>query len=103
MSGLVNDALKALAPSLANLTKLTTAWMNGIQFYLAQDVPLDFGHTLYADSPWALTSVSQRQFWTPGAWRTMEAAELAAFCRWIFPIGERRASLRQNSDAVHGF
>ena len=66
MSGLVDDGLKALAPSLANLTKLTTAWMNGIQFYLAQDVPLDFGHTLYADSPWALTSVSQRQFWTPG-------------------------------------
>jgi 15-cis-phytoene desaturase len=37
--------------------------MNGIQFYLAKDVPLEFGHTLYADSPWALTSVSQRQFW----------------------------------------
>jgi uncharacterized protein with NAD-binding domain and iron-sulfur cluster len=37
--------------------------MNGIQFFLKQDVPLDFGHTLYADSPWALTSVSQRQFW----------------------------------------
>jgi 15-cis-phytoene desaturase len=45
---------------------LRTDWMNGIQFYLAQDVPLDFGHTLYADSPWALTSVSQKQFWTPG-------------------------------------
>jgi 15-cis-phytoene desaturase len=66
MSGLVDQGLKTLAPSLANLTKLRTAWMNGIQFYLAQDVPLDFGHTLYADSPWALTSVSQRQFWTPG-------------------------------------
>jgi 15-cis-phytoene desaturase len=66
MSGLVDQELKTLAPSLANLTKLRTAWMNGIQFYLAQDVPLDFGHTLYADSPWALTSVSQRQFWTPG-------------------------------------
>jgi 15-cis-phytoene desaturase len=66
MSGLVDQQLKTLAPSLANLTKLRTAWMNGIQFYLAQDVPLDFGHTLYADSPWALTSVSQRQFWPPG-------------------------------------
>jgi 15-cis-phytoene desaturase len=66
MSGLVDDKLKALAPSLASLAKLRTAWMNGIQFYLAQDVPLDFGHTVYADSPWALTSVSQQQFWTPG-------------------------------------
>lgn len=63
MTGLVDSNLKALAPSLANLSKLRIAWMNGIQFYLANDVPLEFGHTLYADSPWALTSVSQRQFW----------------------------------------
>lgn len=66
MSGLPDQGIKALAPSLANLAKLRTAWMNGIQFYLAQDVPLEFGHTLYADSPWALTSISQRQFWQPG-------------------------------------
>ena len=38
--------------------------MNGIQFYLKTDVPLNRGHTLYADSPWALTSISQNQFWT---------------------------------------
>jgi uncharacterized protein with NAD-binding domain and iron-sulfur cluster len=38
--------------------------MNGIQFYLRRDVPLVRGHTIYLDSPWALTSVSQRQFWT---------------------------------------
>jgi uncharacterized protein with NAD-binding domain and iron-sulfur cluster len=63
MAPLVDDSLKALAPSLTGLGKLRTAWMNGIQFYLAQDVPLEFGHTLYADSPWAITSVSQRQFW----------------------------------------
>jgi 15-cis-phytoene desaturase len=63
MTVLVDDRLKALAPSLANLGRIRTAWMNGIQFYLAQDVPLEFGHSLYADSPWALTSVSQRQFW----------------------------------------
>jgi 15-cis-phytoene desaturase len=63
MTGLVDDSLKALAPSLAALDKLRTEWMNGIQFYLAQDVPLEFGHTLYADSPWAITSISQRQFW----------------------------------------
>jgi 15-cis-phytoene desaturase len=63
MTGLVTSEMKALAPSLAHLDSLRTAWMNGIQFFLKQDVPLDFGHTLYADSPWALTSVSQRQFW----------------------------------------
>jgi 15-cis-phytoene desaturase len=64
MAALVDDQLKTHAPSLANLNKLRTAWMNGIQFYLAQDVPLEFGHSLYADSPWALTSISQRQFWS---------------------------------------
>ncbi len=38
--------------------------MNGIQFYLHQDVPVINGHTLYIDSPWALTSISQKQFWS---------------------------------------
>ena len=63
MAGLVTDELKQLAPSLAALNRLPTRWMNGIQFYFSQDVPLDHGHTLYADSPWALTSISQKQFW----------------------------------------
>ncbi len=66
MTPLLDDRLKALAPSLANLNKIYTAWMNGIQFYLKQDVPLEFGHSLYADSPWALTSISQKQFWKAG-------------------------------------
>jgi len=63
MAGLVTDELRQLAPSLAALNQLPTRWMNGIQFYLSQDVPLDHGHTLYADSHWALTSISQKQFW----------------------------------------
>jgi 15-cis-phytoene desaturase len=63
MSGLVTEALARLAPSLAGLSALKTKWMNGIQFYLKTDLPLDPGHTLYADSPWALTSISQKQFW----------------------------------------
>lgn len=64
MSTMLTPALKAAAPSLANLDRLQTRWMNGIQFYLRRDVPLVRGHTIYLDSPWALTSVSQRQFWT---------------------------------------
>lgn len=66
MTPLVDDRMKALAPSLANLNKIYTAWMNGIQYYLNQDMPLEFGHSLYADSPWALTSISQKQFWKTG-------------------------------------
>jgi uncharacterized protein with NAD-binding domain and iron-sulfur cluster len=64
MASLLTDDLKRAAPSMANLDKLQTRWMNGIQFYLAQDVPVVNGHAIYLDSPWALTSVSQRQFWT---------------------------------------
>ena len=60
----MTDDLKRAAPSLANLDKLKMRWMNGIQFYLSHDEPLVYGHTIYLDSPWALTSISQRQFWT---------------------------------------
>ena len=63
MTALMSDDLKRAAPSLANLEKLKTRWMNGIQFYLSKDAPLVNGHVIYLDSPWALTSISQRQFW----------------------------------------
>jgi uncharacterized protein with NAD-binding domain and iron-sulfur cluster len=64
MAPLITGNLKTAAPSLANLDKLQTRWMNGIQFYLSRDEPLVNGHAIYLDSPWALTSISQRQFWT---------------------------------------
>ena len=60
---LVSDELKEAEPRLAGLHRLRTRWMNGIMFYLDRDVPLIHGHTLYIDSPWALTSISQAQFW----------------------------------------
>jgi len=63
MERLVTPDLERAAPSLRGLTELETAWMNGIQFYLKRDVPLAEGHGIYYDSPWALTTISQRQFW----------------------------------------
>ncbi|HUY35548.1 MAG TPA: FAD-dependent oxidoreductase [Pirellulales bacterium] len=65
MSPLVSPVMAAAAPSLAQLARLHTEWMNGIQFYLNRDVPLDRGHAIYLDSAWALTSISQHPFW-PG-------------------------------------
>jgi 15-cis-phytoene desaturase len=58
--------LLAADPALESLNdiKQNVQWMNGIQFYLREDVPLVHGHELYVDSAWALTSVSQAQFWT---------------------------------------
>ncbi|HET7325301.1 MAG TPA: FAD-dependent oxidoreductase [Halococcus sp.] len=63
MAELVTDDLARAAPSLARIGRLETAWMNGIQFFLREDVPLAHGHQIYPDSPWALTSISQQQFW----------------------------------------
>lgn len=44
------------------------AWMNGIQFYLKEDVPMIHGHMIHIDTPWALTSISQAQFWRDYKW-----------------------------------
>ena len=62
---LITDEMKEVKPRLASLELLQTRWMNGVMFYLTRDVPLVHGHVIYIDSPWALTSISQAQFW-PG-------------------------------------
>ena len=64
---LAGDEMKQAEPRLAGLHLLRTRWMNGIMFYLDRDVSLVHGHSLYIDSPWALTSISQAQFWRDGA------------------------------------
>lgn len=40
------------------------ATMTGIQFYFRERLPLEPGHYMHLDSPWALTSLAQAQFWT---------------------------------------
>ncbi|MEP7123873.1 MAG: FAD-dependent oxidoreductase [Byssovorax sp.] len=63
---LVNAGIAAAAPALLRLPRLTTAWMGGLQLYLRRDVPLVHGHTILPGTPWALTVVSQAQFWLEG-------------------------------------
>jgi uncharacterized protein with NAD-binding domain and iron-sulfur cluster len=53
----------AAAPALAPLHRLRTEWMNGVMFYLRRPTPITHGHASYIESPWALTSISQAQFW----------------------------------------
>lgn len=64
---LLSPELAALDPQLAVLAHKKpdelVSWMSGIQFYLYEDVPIVRGHVFYPDSPWALTSISQAQFW----------------------------------------
>ncbi|MDP5199804.1 FAD-dependent oxidoreductase [Flavobacterium sp. DG2-3] len=57
--------LLALDPNLkfTDTLKNSVAWMNGIQFYLKEDVKIVDGHIILADSPWSLTAISQAQFW----------------------------------------
>lgn len=63
---LMTPALKAADPALARLSNLTTDWMNGVMIYLREPRPIAAGHLIYAGTPWALTSISQAQFWRNG-------------------------------------
>jgi uncharacterized protein with NAD-binding domain and iron-sulfur cluster len=60
---LLAGRIMAADPRLEGLRSLQTRWMNGLQFFTRQPVPVIRGHVLYVDAPWALTSISQAQFW----------------------------------------
>lgn len=62
---LVNEAMIKRDPTLQLIIPLAknVNWMNGIQFYLNQDVKINDGHIICSDSKWALTAFSQIQFW----------------------------------------
>ncbi len=47
---------------LGDLAK-SVSWMNGIQYYLNQEVKISDGHIIYSDSEWAVTSITQSQYW----------------------------------------
>ncbi|HYV55445.1 MAG TPA: FAD-dependent oxidoreductase, partial [Chitinophagaceae bacterium] len=65
-----NDAIGKAAimqadPSLSGIVELSNdvSWMTGVQFYLNEVVTLNQGHIIFSDSPWAVTAISQLQFW----------------------------------------
>jgi uncharacterized protein with NAD-binding domain and iron-sulfur cluster len=60
---LITPEMRHADERLGKLDRLVTRWMNGVMFYLDTDVPLVHGHAIYIDSEWALTSISQQQFW----------------------------------------
>jgi uncharacterized protein with NAD-binding domain and iron-sulfur cluster len=52
------------SPSLKLLKELKVNWMSGLVYYLTKsDVTMSPGHIVYLNSKWALTSISQNQFW----------------------------------------
>lgn len=62
---LMSEEIIEADKTLAGLQELgqSVDWMTGIQFYLRRDVRIAEGHVIYMDSPWALTSICQQQFW----------------------------------------
>ncbi|HET6982602.1 MAG TPA: FAD-dependent oxidoreductase [Myxococcaceae bacterium] len=83
MAPLVDEGLAAADPQLAHLSSLSGGWMTGLQFFLRRDLRLAPGHLIFADSPWALTGISQPQFWAPGVTRTFgdgSAAGVLSVC-----------------------
>ena len=61
---LLSLPLGPISQSLAKLVNLKVEWMNGLQFYLSRDIEICRGHIICADLPWAVTLISQPQFWT---------------------------------------
>lgn len=53
----------ALDESLKQMDELFTDWMVGIQYYLNRPVEITRGHITFIDAPWALTALTQGQFW----------------------------------------
>jgi geranylgeranyl reductase family protein len=83
MAPLVDERVAEADPQLAQLSSLSGGWMTGLQFFLRRDVRLAPGHLIFADAPWALTGISQPQFWAPGVLRTFgdgNAAGVLSIC-----------------------
>jgi 15-cis-phytoene desaturase len=63
MRPLVTGAMVNADPRLGGLGHLATEWMTGAQFFLDVPLPVTPGHVVLAGSPWAVTAISQAQFW----------------------------------------
>jgi uncharacterized protein with NAD-binding domain and iron-sulfur cluster len=74
---LITREMISIDGRLGRLHELTVRWMNGIQFYLREDVPLAHGHLLCIGSPWAITGISQAQFWDTIDLRSIGSGEVS--------------------------
>ncbi|MBX9853150.1 MAG: FAD-dependent oxidoreductase [Cytophagaceae bacterium] len=70
MVTLLNEGMLEIDPTLEYMKSLAlnVSWMNGVQFYLTENIGINHGHTVYVDTPWALTSICQAQFWKDFDW-----------------------------------
>ena len=78
-------------------------WMNGIQFYLRKPLHIIRGHLTFIDAPWALTALTQGQFWpTRKFTRDYGDGERGRLLlRRRLRLGHARDPLRQAGEALH--
>jgi len=94
-------------PALAALPQLApnVEWMNGVQYFLRRDVPTTHGHVIHIDTPWALTSISQLQFWRSIAPEQFGSADVRGVLSvdisdWTLPGGNGRPAMRCTREEV---
>lgn len=63
MRPLMNRQVLRADPSLQGMDDLKTDWMVGIQYFLTRRPDFVHGHVSFLDAPWALTALTQAQFW----------------------------------------
>lgn len=64
-AAIIDKPLLKIEPRFNYIKQLakSVSWMNGIQYYLTEDIKINKGHVIYSDTQWAITSISQVQFW----------------------------------------
>ncbi len=64
-AALISPDMIACDKTLMGIIELAKSvnWMNGIQFYLNENITINQGHIIFSDSEYALTAISQVQFW----------------------------------------
>ena len=82
-------------PGLEGIRELQVDWMAGIQFYLPKQIDITHGHVTFVDAPWALTSLTQAQFWAERDFPRDygDGTRRSTACRWTSPTGTRRGIL----------
>ncbi len=60
---LLSKKLLRADEKLAGINELYTDWMSGVQYFLRKRIDITPGHVTYVDAEWALTSLTQAQFW----------------------------------------
>ena len=84
------------------MNELYVDWMNGIQYYTKKPFHMIRGHLTFIDAPWALTALTQAQFWDAATSPTTTATDPARqLLDRHLRLGHAGDRLRQAGQAVH--